>query len=66
MSELSHFEELSAKTPMQQPLAILIGAALLPFLLVIINWLSPTEEVKKLKNLKDRPAVTQTVDDDEI
>lgn len=50
--ELSHFEQLSAKTPTKQPVAILIGMALLPLLLWAINLIAPNEGVKELKQEK--------------
>ncbi len=64
MSELSHFEEISTKTPRKQPYAIIIGAALLPLLMWVINLISPTEAVKELKT-DDTPAATQAADDGE-
>lgn len=68
MSELSHFEELSAKTPKTQPYAILIGAALLPLIIWVISLVAPTESVKELKGAgkeKDTPVMTQAMDDGE-
>lgn len=48
--ELSHFEELSAKTPMKQPVALIVGMMLLPGLLWLINFLAPNEGVEDLKS----------------
>jgi hypothetical protein len=65
MSELSHFEQLSAQIPKKQPYAILIGAAMLPILLSIINWLSPTEAVEDLKKQEEaQQDVPAAVSDD--
>lgn len=59
MSELSHFEELSAKTPKKEPYAILIGAVLLVVVLWLLNHFAPTEGVKDLKEgKKEEPVVT--------
>ena len=62
MSELSHFEELSAQTPKKGPYAIIIGTVLLPILLWAINLMAPSEGVKDLKDKekesKDTPAAT--------
>jgi hypothetical protein len=71
MSELSHFEQQAAQIPKKQPYAILIGAALLPILLSIINWLSPTDAVKDLKEKEqeaqqDIPAASAADDGEEI
>jgi hypothetical protein len=69
MSELSHFEEESIKTPVKQPYAILIGCALLPIVLWILSALTPTQAVKDLKQADEtKPAAAaQAVDDgDEI
>jgi hypothetical protein len=60
--ELSEFERLSAITPKKTPLAILIGTALVPIVLWIINLLAPTEavdELKKAEEDKAAPAATQ-------
>jgi hypothetical protein len=55
--ELSQFERLSALTPKKTPFAILIGAALIPVVLWIINVLAPTEAVDELKEAEaERPA----------
>ena len=48
-SDLSHFEEESAKTPVKQPYAIIGGAVLLLIVAFLISWLAPTEGVKDLK-----------------
>ena len=61
-SGLSHFEEEAAKTPRKMPLAIVIGSALLPFLLILINWLAPNEaieEAKKQEKEKEEPAAVE-------
>lgn len=60
--ELSEFERLSAITPKKMPLAILIGTALVPIVLWIINLLAPTEAVDELKQAeadKEGPAAVQ-------
>lgn len=49
MSELSHFEALSAKTPTKQPWAIVGGTILLIIVLYIINALAPNEAIKETK-----------------
>ena len=51
--ELSEFERLSAITPKKVPLAILIGTALVPIVLWIINLLAPTEAVDELKKAEE-------------
>lgn len=59
--DLSHFENLSAKTPRQVPYAILIGAIVSVIVLVAINLLAPTEAVNDLKKVtaeKDVPTET--------
>jgi hypothetical protein len=69
MSELSHFEQESAKTPMRDPLIVLGAAALLPIILFIINLLSPgaaVQEGRELQEGKEAPAAVQIVDDTEI
>ncbi len=48
-SDLSHFEEESAKIPVKQPYAILGGAVLLLIVAFLISWLAPTAGVKDLK-----------------
>lgn len=65
MSELSHFEQLSAQTPKKQPYAILIGALLVPIILFAVNALSPTEGVEELKKKADEQAVVQQQMDEE-
>jgi hypothetical protein len=59
--ELSNFERLSAITPKKTPMAIIIGTALVPLILWIINLLAPTEAVDELKEAeKDQaPAAAQ-------
>jgi hypothetical protein len=54
--ELSEFERLSAITPKKTPLAILIGTALVPIVLWIINLLAPTEAVDELKKAEEEKA----------
>ena len=49
MSELSHFETLSAKTPTKQPWAILGGTMLVLVLLYIISALAPNDAIKTAK-----------------
>jgi len=69
--DLSHFENLSTKTPRQVPYIILLGVILIPIVLVVINMLAPTEAVDDLKKVKtevDVPAETapaggQNIDD---
>lgn len=51
--ELSEFERLSAITPKKTPLAILIGTAMVPIVLWIINMLAPTEAVDELKKAEE-------------
>jgi len=51
--ELSEFERLSAITPKKTPLAIIIGTALVPVVLWIINILAPTEAVDELKKAEE-------------
>ncbi len=59
--ELSHFEALSAVIPKKTPFAILIGAALIPVVLWLINVLAPTEAVDELQQVEeDKPAAVQT------
>ena len=70
--ELSHFEALSAVIPKKTPIAILVGTALVPIVLWVINVLAPTEAVDELKNAEEeasKPAETapvQTGDDLDI
>ena len=49
MSELSHFELESAKTPVKEPWAILGGMVLLIIVLYILNALAPNEAIKTAK-----------------
>lgn len=51
--DLSEFERLSAITPKKMPLAILVGTALVPVVLWIINLLAPTEAVDELKKAEE-------------
>jgi len=69
--DLSHFEALSAVTPKKTPIAILVGTALVPIVLWIINVLAPTEAVDELKNAeeegaKEQAAQTATADGDDL
>ena len=73
MSELSHFETLSAKTPTKQPWAILGGALFVAILLYVINMLAPNEAIKQAKeDAKAQNAPTaaaapaQAEDDEEL
>lgn len=72
MSELSHFEGQSAKTPVLQPWLILGGAVFVAILLYVINMLAPNDAIKeaKQKSAADdaqaaAPAAVED-DDDEI
>ena len=66
MSELSHFEELSTQIPKKQPYAILIGAAMFPVLLWLLNFISPSEGVADLKKAAEESRATvQSADDGE-
>jgi hypothetical protein len=56
--ELSNFERLSAITPKKTPMAIIIGTALVPLILWIINLLAPTEAVDELKEAEKETATT--------
>lgn len=49
MSELSHFEAESAKTPVKQPWAILGGTLFLALLLYVLSHLAPNEAIKTAK-----------------
>ena len=51
--DLSEFERRSAITPKKVPLAILIGTALVPIVLWVINLLAPTEAVDELKKAEE-------------
>ena len=72
MSELSHFEELSAKTPVKQPYAILGGAVLLIIVLWLLNAIAPNEAVKESKaqqqsdQVEEVAAPAAQAEDDEI
>ena len=59
--ELSNFERLSAITPKKTPMAIIIGTALVPLILWIINLLAPTEGVAELKEAEKETAATTQV-----
>ena len=67
MTELSHFEEESTKTPVKQPYAILIGTALLPIILWILSVIVPSEGVKDLKEAEEKKTEVsaQAADDGE-
>jgi hypothetical protein len=68
MSELSHFEELSAKTPLKGPIAIIVGSIVLPIILYLLSLITPTEAVSDLKKAgQEGPAEAssqQDVEDD--
>ncbi len=49
MSELSHFETESAKTPTKEPWAIIGGAAFLGIILYVLSQLAPNEAIKQTK-----------------
>ncbi len=70
MAELSEFESQSSKTPMKTPVAIIVGAALFPLLLWVINLLVPNEAIQEAKdeeNAKDGGSQVDAGDmDDEI
>ncbi|MCU0662102.1 MAG: hypothetical protein MUC50_07220 [Myxococcota bacterium] len=52
MSELSHFEAESAKTPKFQPYAIIGGSIFMLLAMWAISVFSPTDAVKDMKNTK--------------
>ncbi|MBW2276491.1 MAG: hypothetical protein JRF63_03300 [Deltaproteobacteria bacterium] len=67
--DLSNFERLSAITPKKTPLAILIGTAMVPIVLWVINMLAPTEAVDELKKAEEEKTPSAQVggpDIDEI
>ncbi len=69
MTELSHFEQLSAKTPKKEPYAILLGTIFAIFVLWLVNTLAPSEGVKDLREQqtqKDAPAAVRADDIDDI
>ena len=71
MTELSHFEAESAKTPVKEPYAILIGTVLLIIILYLLNQLSPNEAIQESRQAEDAlgaspAAATPSADDDEI
>jgi hypothetical protein len=71
MSELSHFEAQSAKTPTKQPWAIIGGTVLLIILLILVNQLAPNEAIKESKAKQEQAAVQMPAagsmnDDDDI
>lgn len=49
MSELSHFEAESAKTPTVQPYLIMAGALLLPIVFWLLSVFAPTDAVSQLR-----------------
>ncbi len=66
MSELSHFEALSAKTPRKEPFGILIGTVVMVVVILILNYLSPGAAAHKAEEeKKDEPVMTAPVDDGE-
>ncbi len=70
MSELSHFEAQSAKTPTKQPWAIIGGTILLIIVILIINSLAPNEAIKESRKAEDQlaapAAAAAPADEDEI
>lgn len=71
MSDLSHFEQESAKTPTKQPYAILAGSVLLVIVFLLINAFAPNEAIKESKQAQEEAAVPAAAapaaaDDDEI
>ena len=71
MSELSHFESLSVKTPTKQPYAILGGTVLGIIILILLNALAPNEAVKEGKQKEaasltaEAPAAAAAANDDD-
>ena len=68
-SGLSHFEEEAAQTPKKMPMAIVIGTALVPVVLILLNWLAPNEAIKEAKQQeaeKDEPAAVVDIPESEI
>lgn len=73
MSELSHFEAESAKTPKLQPGLIMAGAILMPIAFWALSVFAPTDAVKQMKagSLKTdvtaeaAPAPTPSMDDED-
>ena len=71
MTELSHFESESAKTPVKEPYAILIGTVLLIIILYALNQLSTNEAIEESRKAQEAQAAspaaaTPSADDDEI
>jgi hypothetical protein len=70
MSELSHFEQESTKTPTKQPYAILGGFVLLVIALMLLNALAPNEAIEEAKANQEAAAApaaaAPAADDDEI
>ena len=69
MTELSHFEQESTKTPTKQPYAILIGFVLLVIVLFLLNQLAPNEAISESKAAQEAaaaPAARAAAEDDEI
>jgi hypothetical protein len=68
MSELSHFEAQSAKTPTKQPWIILGGTVFVAILLYVINMLAPNEAIKEAKQnsaAAETPAAASAAADDD-
>ena len=71
MSELSHFEAQSAKTPVKQPWAILGGTVFVAVLLYVINMLAPNEAIKQARETEVQgtaeaaPAAAAAADDED-
>ena len=72
MTELSHFESESAKTPVKEPYAILIGTVILIIILYALNQLSPNEAIEESRQAQaaqetaPAAAASPSADDDEI
>ena len=69
MTELSHFEQESTKTPTKQPYAILIGFVLLIIVLYILNQLAPNEAISESRAAQEEAAPAASAaaaEDDEI
>jgi hypothetical protein len=69
MTELSHFEEESTKTPVKTPYAIMGGTLLLILLLYILNQLAPNEAVgegREAQEASETAPAAAAADEDEI
>jgi hypothetical protein len=69
MTELSHFEEESTKTPVKTPYAIMGGTLLLILLLYILNQLAPNEAVgegREAQEAAETAPAAAAADEDEI